>query len=106
VPLFLFKKQKPDLASYIEIEFSKLEGDINIISAKITNNHEIDGVGKTQGELRITDKGFGFVGDTFIPPHLAKQELSGNTVEVLRYRDIDKAKNKMGWEALTVNPVT
>ena len=105
VPLSRFKGQKPDLANYVEIEYSGPENDMNIIQGRISDYQEIDGVDMIQGELKISEKGFGFVDDTFIPPPIVRQELSGCTVEVLRYRDIDKKKNQLGWRAITIRPL-
>jgi tetratricopeptide (TPR) repeat protein len=104
-------KLKDDLNMLLNQSWFDSEVDENMLKPFINNikqgalDYLYDKLEKIKGELKITDKGFGFVGDTFIPPKLAKKEFSGQTVEVLRYRDIDKVKNRMGWKALAVTPV-
>jgi hypothetical protein len=50
----------------------------------------------------VTDKGFAFVGDTFIPKHLVPEGMDGQKVHVVRVTELDKTKNRYGWRALKV----
>ena len=103
VPLCLFEGKKPSLGDYIKMAYSGDDKDANksFIRANLTEFREMSGIGSIIDELRITDKGFGFVGDTFVPPFLISADMGNKVVEVLRYKDSDK-KN---WSALKIRVV-
>jgi hypothetical protein len=54
------------------------------------------------GELEVTEKGFGFVNDTFIPPSLIEDGMGGKRVSILKVLDFDKSKNRPGWKAISL----
>jgi hypothetical protein len=57
------------------------------------------------GILRGTDREFGFVEDTFVPPGLMNPMLEGNLVQGVKIRSFDKSKNQYGWRAITLEPL-
>ena len=102
VPFFRFSGKKPKVSNYVEIRYMEQEGELNVVSALLTAPCDLNGVQQISGVFKMNDKGFGFVGDTFIPPHIASLELSDQNVEVLRYRNIDKLKKQLSWKAATI----
>ena len=101
-PMFAVKGKKPKAGDYIQIETAEGDPSNSIISAAVCSPMEIEGVAVFTGELRVTEKGFGFVDDVFIPPFLISEGMATATVEVLCYLDLDKKKGVLGKKAATV----
>ncbi len=55
-----------------------------------------------EGDLKVHQKGFAFVGDAFIPPPLVDKALDQQPVKVLCINDFNKAKGTYGWKAVKV----
>ena len=103
IPLRVIKgRTKPKAGDYLLITLAGEGDDKTVLSAEATSPQELSGVEVCKNELCVTSKGFGFVDDTFIPPFLIKEGMNKKTVEVLRYKDFDKKKGKMGWRALSL----
>ena len=103
VPLHLIKdRKKPQVGDYMLVTMAGESEDKTILAAEVTSQQKIPGVEKYADELRVMEKGFGFVGDTFIPPFLIKDGMDQQRVEVLRYKDFDRKKGRLGWKALSL----
>lgn len=103
VPLFCFgKSSKPKTFDYVQIELAQNEEDKRIVGATIIDEAIIPGVEIIEGDLRISNEGFGFVDDTFISPGMLEQEMNGQRLRVLRVKGFNKKKNKPGWRAVKV----
>lgn len=102
VPMVTIKGKKPAVGDYLVIDTAENNIDGNIISATISESVALRGIDTLSGELRVTDKGFGFVDDIFIPPHLIGEGLGGEVVEVLCYIDLDKKKGVLGKKAAKI----
>lgn len=103
VPLRVIKgRASPKVGDYLAISIAGDDDEKMVLTAELTTAQTLSGVESIQDELRVTDKGFGFVGDTFIPPHLIREGMDKQLVEVLRYKDFDKKKGKLGWRALSL----
>jgi len=103
VPLHFFKKsEKPELGNYAKVSISCEGEDKSVVAAELTSSQSLIGVETIEEELRVTEKGFGFAGDTFIPPFLIEDGMNNKLVEVLRYKDFDKKKGRLGWRALSL----
>lgn len=72
---------------------------INIVPAA---SQPLTDAGEYKDILRVSDKGFAFVGDTFVPKHLVPEGMDGHQVSVLRIMELDKTRNRYGWRALTI----
>ncbi|MCC1497936.1 hypothetical protein [Alcanivorax sp. 1008] len=107
VPLHLFKKgEKPALGDYVQISMPESDSDSDsIVSAQLTELVEIDGVRHIEDSIKINPKGFGFVGDAYVAPHLAQKVSDGQKVSALTVRDLDKKKNKMSWKVIKLSGV-
>ncbi|MFK0574110.1 hypothetical protein [Endozoicomonas sp.] len=104
VPLRMIKdKVTPKVGDYLAISIAGDGDEKMVLSAEVTAVQALRGVESIQDELRVTDKGFGFVGETFIPPTLIREGMDRQMVEVLRYKDFDKKKGKIGWRALSLD---
>lgn len=66
--------------------------------------HHAD-IGVFRGNLRRADKGFGFVEDVFVPPHLL-EAAPHNVLEyaVVAVQSFDKSKQRHGWRAVAISP--
>lgn len=102
VPMFAIKGRKPEAGEYLEIETAEDNIDGDIISATISKAVAMQGIDTLSGELRVTDKGFGFVDNIFIPAHLISENMKDQSVEILCYSDLDKKKGVLGKKAATV----
>ncbi|MDB4807105.1 hypothetical protein OAG89_03905 [Pseudomonadales bacterium] len=102
VRLGLFdSKSLPEPGDYVNLKLS--EEDESVVGAEPCESEKMDDVGFIEGNIRVTDKGFGFVEDTFVPPYLIEGNIDGQLVKLMRILDFDKAKNKPGWKALTLD---
>jgi tetratricopeptide (TPR) repeat protein len=101
-PFGNFTDRKPKLADFVIVKYSGSIEELKIRSVEVTENADVPGLEYFTGELRIHAKGFGFVDDTFIPPGLFEPSSDGKKVKVLRFEDLDKTKNKLGWKAATL----
>lgn len=102
VPMFIINGTKPKVGDYLQLELPEDDANDEVISAIICPNHSLQGVNLITGELRVTEKGFGFVNDVFIPPYLIKEHMNAKVVEVLCYTDLDRKKGVLGQKAATV----
>jgi len=107
VPLKLFQKpHKPKIGDYAEVSIAGEGEEKTVTLAILTSSQKLPGVETVQEKLKVTEKGFGFAGDTFIPSFLIKDGMDNMMVEVLRYKDFDKKKGRMGWRALLLEVCT
>ena len=65
----------------------------------------MDDVGSEEGEIKVTDKGFGFVNDIFVQPHLIIEGSNGQRVKIVKLLDFDKSKNRPAWKAIALQLV-
>ena len=93
----------PKLGSYIQLTLSA--EDDSVVSAEPCLPEAIPDVGFSEGNIRLAAKGFGFVGDTFVPPNLVSEGIDGQFVKVMHILDFDKAKNRPGRKALTLEVI-
>ena len=101
VPMRVIKgKSKPNPGDYLRVTVAGEGEELTPLAAEINHPTQLAGVEISQNELRVTDKGFGFAGDVFIPPDLINAEMSNRRVEVLSYQAFDKKKGRMGSRAL------
>ena len=73
-----------------------------VMSLHKSGKANIPGVEVIEGNLRLSDKGFGFVDDTFISPDLLEPDMDGQHLKVMRVKGFDKKKNQPGWRAVKV----
>jgi hypothetical protein len=102
VAMFSVKGKKPIAGDYIQMEIPADDANGDIISAVLCQPVTLKAVNTLSGELRVTDKGFGFVDDIFVPAHLINESMKGRIVEVLCYLDLDKKKGVLGKKAATL----
>ncbi|PLW83361.1 hypothetical protein CWI75_08180 [Kineobactrum sediminis] len=107
LPLRIMSKgSNPSLGDYLEVQLGE-DGDRKVVlAAKSSEPVDLQGVSSTTDALRVTDKGFGFVGDTFVPAHLIHECKDGDSIDVLRYRSYDNKKSQYGWKALRIRPAS
>jgi tetratricopeptide (TPR) repeat protein len=96
-------KSLPVPGAYIRLTLSA--EDDPVVGAEPWSAEKMADVDFIEGNIRLTDKGFGFVDDTFVPPHLVREGMDGQVVKLMRILDFDKAKNRPGWKALTLEVV-
>jgi hypothetical protein len=101
-PFAIFNGKKPKLVDYVSVKYTDDGQGMQPKIVEVTLPQDIPGVEHYEGDLRVAPGGFGFVDDTFIPPSLIKSEYAGLKVKVLRFQDINKTKNKLGWKAVTM----
>jgi len=104
VRLGLYKtKEQPKAGCYVQLTLSAEDG--SVIAASSCGAVAINDVGVEQGEIKVTEKGFGFVNGVFVPPHLIKVGVNEEQVNIVKILDFDKTKNKPSWKAITLELV-
>lgn len=98
----LESKHLPQLGQWLKLSISP-EADeiIAVSSAEPGFNEHID---IQTGELRVNHKGFAFVSDTFIAPHLVDKSLDGQDVSVIRVWGFNQKKQEYTWRGIKVSP--
>ena len=96
-------KSPPRPGDYIRLTLA-LEDDL-VVGAEPAQPAKMTDVDFLEGEIRVNEKGFGFVEDTFVPPSLISDGMNGQLVRVMKILDFDKAKNRPGWKALTLEVI-
>lgn len=104
IPMRFFRGgKKPKIGSHVKVIYPAIDTNIDAIAAELTAPTAILGMESFVGTLKVTEKGFGFVGDTFVPAFLVKEGMNGQEVEGIRYQQLDKKKGKLGWCAMNIN---
>lgn len=79
---------------------TRSEDRLRPYQAKIVKFQETEWITRISGDISIHQKGFGFVNDVFIPPHLARTFEDGREVSVVAVRKRNKKTNELGWTAV------
>jgi hypothetical protein len=94
-------KRTPSPGDYICLTLSA--ENQSVIAAEPCESKTMDDVGHIEGTLNIKEQGFGFVGDTYVPKNLVRQDMNGSEVRGIKVLSFDKSKGKYGWKALTID---
>ncbi len=92
--------QKPQVGDYVELSLSINGNENEVIASVPSQSVELEDVSTIEGELRIAPKGFGFVGDTFVPSFVIGDVANQSPVKVLRIMAWDKIKARHNWKAI------
>lgn len=84
------------------VQLTIAEEDQSVVAVAPAKAQPLTDAGEIEDILRVTEKGFAFVGDTFVPKHLVPAGMDGQKVHVVRVIELDKTKNRYGWRALKV----
>lgn len=92
-------------------EFVKTSCDIgserpDVLSVEATPALESGDICSFAGALKVSEKGFGFVDNIFVPPSLIKEFNQSGEVEGLAIMAFDKLKEKHSWRAITITPAS
>lgn len=96
------QKNNISVGDYLNLSVAVTDSDSKVLSFKKTNETNITGASIIKGELRITDKGFGFVDDVFFPPFLVSNLKNNQTISALSIESWDKSKNRFGQKAIKI----
>ena len=104
VRLGLYKtKQQPKAGCYVKLTLSAKDG--TVIAASPCEAVDMNDVDVERGQIKVVEKGFGFVNGVFVPPHLITSGINEERVEIVKIFDFDKTKNKPSWRAITLELV-
>jgi hypothetical protein len=84
------------------VQLTIAEEDQSVVAVAPAQAQPLTDAGEIEDILRVTEKGFAFVGDTFVPKDLVPAGMDGQKVHVVRVVELDKTKNRYGWRALKV----
>ena len=85
------------------------DGKRNLYRVEPTEVKQTPDICLIRGSLTLNPKGFGFVGDAFVPPPLIDSLADGEDIEVMAVKKHKKSHDPdsvMGWKALSVRSVT
>ena len=104
VPIGLFKsKSSPIVGNYVAL---RVTDDSDVVEAVPSEAVLMADSDIYSGKLKVTDKGFGFVEDTFVPPFLISSENNGEEVQLTRVMAKDKKKGNFGWKAINLKVIS
>ena len=86
--------------SPVTIQCTRSKERLRPYRAKIASFQETEWITRVSGEISVHPKGFAFVNDVFVPPHLAKSFEDGRVVSVVAVRKRNKKTNALGWTAI------
>ncbi|MCG9647967.1 tetratricopeptide repeat protein [Vibrio brasiliensis] len=98
-------KQKLQPGDYVELSLSMNGNEKEVVESVLCQPVKIADVGTIEGVLRIAQKGFGFVDDTFVPAFLVGEVEAESRVTALRIMAWDKAKARHNWKAIKLTQV-
>lgn len=84
----------------IEIYYTKFNDRISAYHAQKADFQESPFITRVTGKISVKPKGFGFVGDVFVPPDLARNYEDGEKVLFIAIRKLNRKTNQLGWRAL------
>ncbi len=93
----------PSPGTYIRILCDMGSDSKDVSSAESIAPFDSPDINSFRGEIRVTDRGFGFVNnDLFVPPGMCEGITTGTIVAGIAVMSYDKAKEKYGWKAITI----
>lgn len=95
-------KQKPLAGDYVELSISNFDNEKEVVASCSCQDVDMLDVSYVEGELRIAEKGFGFLEDTFVPAFLIGDLENESPVRALRIMSWDKTKVRHSWKAIKV----
>jgi tetratricopeptide (TPR) repeat protein len=106
VRMGLYKSEvKPSIGDYVELAVACDDDEKMVISAIPCAQVKIPDVSIVEGTLRIAPKGFGFIGDTFVPPFLIGNIATETLVSAKQVMSWDKVKSRYSWKAIKLTRV-
>lgn len=96
-------KELPSVGTWVELKVASDGEKPDVIEARKIEQKKNDKVQTIFGSLRLNPKGFGFVEDVFIAPHLLTGFEDNENIEAIKVWDIDPKKGKPSWRAIKVN---
>ena len=95
--------ERPHVGTYIQLftAVNPKKDRIEVLLAKACKQRELNDVKVASGSLRHHEKGFAFLEDIFIPPHLLSEIVSDvQKVEVIAVYAKNPKKLEYGWRAV------
>lgn len=94
---------KPLAGEWVSVTYADTTDGKTVLEASPTQQVDLQGVETEIEELRVNPKGFAFVGNTFVPPHLIAPDMHGVEVKILKTWDMNPKKKEMTWRAIKVS---
>lgn len=108
VPLTVWRDQaKPHPGSGVRVwgAINPVNDRFEVYNAESASMPQNTDIATMKGSLRRHAKGFGFVGDVFVPaPLLATIQQNGQELSVIAVQTFDKSKQQYGWRAIAISP--
>lgn len=89
--------------TFIEILCDEKSDEIIPVSVKKIEPFSSENICVFAGALKLTERGFGFVNNIFVPPFLTGDHANGEEVSGLAVLKLDKVKNVNSFAAVTMN---
>ena len=93
-------KQKPQAGDYVELSVVSVDGNLEAVASSPAKPVDMEDVSYIEGKLKITQKGFGFVEDTFVSPVVIGNIKNESQVRAQRILSWDKSKSRYNWKAI------
>lgn len=84
----------------IKVYYTKFNDRISVYHAQKVDFQESPFIKQISGKISVKPKGFGFVGDVFVPPNLVQNYEDGEKVLFIAVKKLNRKTNQLGWTAL------
>jgi tetratricopeptide (TPR) repeat protein len=95
-------KKVPHSGDYVALSVAINEQQEEVICSKPSKPIQLNDVSTIEGQLQKTNKGFGFINQTFVPSFLIGNHNEGSSVSALTVQAWDKAKSRYSPKAIKI----
>lgn len=93
----------PEIGTWVEVNFGTNNGETDVLSVKQSKSIINEHIKTIEGILKLNDKGFGFIDNVFIPPHLLNGFKNGDNIKIIKIWDKHPKTGRANWKAIKVN---
>jgi len=93
------------IGSALIIKVTRHKGRMRAHSVEVTPLRETSHIKRFSGEIRVHQKGFGFLDDVFVPPPVVGSTSSGEECAVLAVLEENTKKGGLSWTAISLEAI-
>lgn len=98
-------KKMPVIGQWLQVKCSYIGEESDVVEALLIPSRTTDKLKWLDGTLKRNPKGFGFINDVFVAPHLAAEFSDNQKVTALVYWGSNIKKGGFEWQVLVVKPL-
>ncbi|MDP5133567.1 MAG: hypothetical protein NWQ54_22010 [Paraglaciecola sp.] len=102
----LSSKKIPVVGQWLQLKCSYIGDEVDVIAASIVDSRPTEKLKWIEGSLKLNPKGFGFLNDVFIAPHIVAGFQDTQTVKALVYWSNNPKRGVSEWQPLLLKPIS